>query len=142
MNVLFTLQFVKTALASAVIFICLDLLWLSVVARRIYFKQLGYLAQIRNDRVKFILPVGLLAQCIIAVGLAAMITVSLQIDNRLMVSVPFGGFCGFVIYATYDLTNLSFVKKWPVPITIIDIAWGTVQGIISGFYVYYLMGAL
>lgn len=142
MNILFTLQFFKTALVSAVIFILLDLLWLSVLARRIYLKQLGYLAEIRNNRVKFILPVGFLAQCIIALGLAAMITVALQLDNRLMVSVPFGGFCGFVIYATYDLTNLSFVKNWPMPITIIDIAWGTFQGLIAGFYVYYLMGAL
>jgi uncharacterized membrane protein len=141
MNILFTLQFFKTALVSAIIFIFLDLLWLSVLARRIYLNQLCYLSEIRNNRVKFILPVGFLAQCIISLGLAAMITVSLQLDNRLMVSVPFGGFCGFVIYATYDLTNLSFVKNWPIPITIIDIAWGTAQGVFAGFYVFYLLAA-
>ncbi|MDD4211451.1 MAG: DUF2177 family protein, partial [Clostridia bacterium] len=28
-------------------------------------------------------------------------------------------------YATYDLTNLATINKWPLKITIIDLAWGS-----------------
>jgi uncharacterized membrane protein len=33
---------------------------------------------------------------------------------------------GFITYATYDLTNLSTLKDWPLMITIVDLAWWTV----------------
>jgi uncharacterized membrane protein len=139
MDMLCTLKFMKVALASMLIFIALDLIWLALVARRIYFRQLGYLAVIRNERVKFRLPVGLAVQAIIALGLAVMVTVSLQVNDTLTNAVLSGGFCGFVLYATYDLTCLSFIKDWPVPITVIDIAWGTTQGLMAGLYVFYLL---
>ncbi len=42
------------------------------------------------------------------------------------------------MHCTYDLTNLPFVWDYPVPITIIDIAWGTSYGIFAGFNVFYL----
>lgn len=38
----------------------------------------------------------------------------------------FGAFFGLVCYATYDLTNLSVAKDWPLLITIVDLAWGAV----------------
>jgi uncharacterized membrane protein len=53
-------------------------------------------------------------------------------------AIAIGLFSGFVLYCTYDLTNLSFVKGYPVAITIIDIAWGTAQGFFAGFYVFFL----
>ncbi|MBX9643772.1 MAG: DUF2177 family protein, partial [Novosphingobium sp.] len=37
---------------------------------------------------------------------------------------------GLVCYATYDLTNQATLKVWPVHVTLIDLAWGTVA---SGF---------
>ena len=30
-----------------------------------------------------------------------------------------------VAYATYDLTNLSTLRDWPLAVTLVDIAWGT-----------------
>ena len=32
---------------------------------------------------------------------------------------------GFFAYATYDLTNLSTLRNWPVSLSIVDLAWGT-----------------
>ncbi len=31
-------------------------------------------------------------------------------------------------YATYDLTNLATVAGWPVGLTLVDLAWGTLLG--------------
>jgi uncharacterized membrane protein len=30
-----------------------------------------------------------------------------------------------ITYATYDLTNLATIKDWPVIVTVVDLAWGT-----------------
>ena len=99
---------------------------------------MSYLATIENDRIIFNLPVGLLVQAIIAFGLVVFISLGLLVENTLMTSIGVGAFAGFVMYCTYDLTNLSFVRDYPVFITIVDIAWGTAQGIFAGFYVFYL----
>ena len=131
-------SFFKVAGLSAVIFVVLDLLWLSVVARTVYFKHMSYLAAIENERIVFNLPVGLSVQIIIAFGLAVFVSLGLLVQNSLGTAIGIGIFSGFVLYCTYDLTNLSFIKGYPVGITIIDIAWGTTQGFFSGIYVYYL----
>jgi len=138
MQYFLTSTFFKVALLSIPIFIVLDLLWLSVVARGFYFKQLSYLAAVENDRIVFNLPVGLLVQVIIALGLVVFVSLGILLQNTLGAAVGVGAFAGFVLYCTYDLTNLSFVKDYPVPITVLDIAWGTLQGFLAGLYVFYL----
>ena len=130
--------FLKVAGLSVIIFVILDLFWLSMVARGIYFKHMGYLAVIENGRIMFNLPVGLSVQVIIALGLAVFVSLALLVQNTLGTAIVMGVFSGFVLYCTYDLTNLSFVRGYPVAITVIDIIWGTAQGLFSGMYVFYL----
>lgn len=138
MNYFLSSTFFKVAGLSIIIFIVLDLLWLSVAASTIYFKQMSYLAVIENGRIVFNLPVGLLVQAIIALGLAVFISLALLVENTLITSLYIGAFAGFVMYCTYDLTNLSFVRNYPVFIAVVDIAWGTAQGFFAGIYVFYL----
>lgn len=138
MNYFVSPTFLKVAGCAIFIFVVLDLLWLSVVAKSLYFKHMSYLAEIENGRIVFNLPVGLGVQAIIALGLAVFVSLGLLVENTLPAAVITGAFAGFVIYCAYDLTNLSFVRGYPVAITLIDIAWGTAQGIFSGFYVFYL----
>jgi len=53
--------------------------------------------------------------------------------ESLKMAILTGMFFGFIAYSTYDLTNLATLKNWPLVITIIDIAWGTVlSGTVSG----------
>ncbi len=35
-----------------------------------------------------------------------------------------GAFLGLCAYGTYDLTNQSVLRDWPLIVTVIDIAWG------------------
>ncbi len=35
-----------------------------------------------------------------------------------------GAAFGFVLYGVYDLTNYALLKGWPLPVVIVDIAWG------------------
>jgi len=137
-NYFISSTFLKVAGLSIATFIILDLLWLSVVGQAIYFKHLSYLAEVQNNRIVFNLPVGLAVQAIIGLALAAFISLGLLVDNSLSTSLLIGAFAGFAMYSAYDMTNLSYVKGYPVIITVIDIAWGTTQGIFSGIYVFFL----
>lgn len=138
MEFLFTFKFLKIAVIAAVIFIVLDLLWIGVIASKIYAQHLGFLAEMKDGKVVFKIPVGLMVQVVIAVGLTAIILLALQLDNRLVVAMAMGAFTGFVIYFTYDFTNYSFVKGWTLPVSLLDVGWGTLQGFLAGGYVYFL----
>jgi uncharacterized membrane protein len=37
-----------------------------------------------------------------------------------------GAAYGFITYATFDLTALALLKDWPLLLTVVDLAWGTV----------------
>jgi uncharacterized membrane protein len=39
-------------------------------------------------------------------------------------AVLLGAVFGLVAYATYDLTNLATLMRWPLNVTLIDLAWG------------------
>lgn len=138
MGFLFTWKLLKIAVTSAVIFVVLDILWIGFFAANMYADQLGYLGRLEAGKVTFNLPVGILVQVIISIGLTVIISTALQLDNRLLTGILMGAFTGFVLYCTYDLTNLSFVKDWPLRVTLIDIGWGTLQGLMAGAYVYAL----
>jgi uncharacterized membrane protein len=40
-------------------------------------------------------------------------------------AVGYGALMGFLMYAMYDLTNLTFLKDYPMSFVAIDIMWGT-----------------
>jgi uncharacterized membrane protein len=46
-------------------------------------------------------------------------------SDRWEVALGLGALFGFFAYGTYDMTNLATLKRWPVAITVVDIAWGT-----------------
>lgn len=139
MEFLLSAKFLKVSLTSAVIFILLDFLWLAIIASAWYRQTLGFLAELDpQGKIIFNIPMGLIAQVVIALALSAVITLALHVDNRLVVALSWGAFIGFAIYATYDFTNLSFVKGWPLWISLLDVAWGTLQGLMAGAYVFYL----
>jgi uncharacterized membrane protein len=139
MEFLFSAKFLKIASASAIIFILLDFLWLAVIASAWYRQTLGFLAQLDpQGKIIFNIPFGLIAQVAISLALSAVIMLALHIDNRLIVAIGWGAFIGLAIYTTYDFTNLSFVKGWPLWISVLDVCWGTLQGLLAGVYVFYL----
>ncbi|MEZ4579135.1 MAG: DUF2177 family protein [Desulfobacterales bacterium] len=120
MNYFLSSTFLKVAGLSIVIFIVLDLVC-CLLARGVYFRQMSYLATIENSRIVFNLPVGLSVQAIIALDLRCLFPWDCWWKTPW--PRPLGwAFAGFVMYCTYDLTNLSFIRGYPVAITVIDIA--------------------
>jgi uncharacterized membrane protein len=53
-----------------------------------------------------------------------------------------GALLGMAAYATYDLTNLSTLRDWPLVVTVVDIVWGTVLAASVATASYFIAGWL
>ena len=97
----------------------IDMVWLGIVAKSTYANAMG--ALLRADpnlwaaaAFYLLFPVGLL-----------MFAVLPQADSPVWKAALMGALFGFFAYSTYDLTNLAVIKDWPLGLTFIDMAWGT-----------------
>jgi uncharacterized membrane protein len=118
--------------ATACVMIVLDLIWLGIIAKPLYQNGIGHLMagspRIVPAALFYLLfPLGLVLFAVLPQSATGVWT------NALL----WGGLFGFFAYATYDLTNLATLKNWPLPLALIDMAWGTtVSGVAStaGFF--------
>ena len=129
-----TMQLIKLYFLALPVYLLVDGLWLTVIAKNFYAKHLGYLmAPNPNWFAAGIFYLGYVIGIVIFAISPALRESSF--GKSLLLGALFGAFC----YATYDLTNLATVKNWPWFITVIDIIWGaTVTMIVAG--AGYLLG--
>ena len=121
-------MFLKLYLIALPVFLAIDAVWLTVVAKNFYAKQIGYLMA-KNPN----LFAALIFYLIFIAGLVFFV-ITPALDKKMWTHALLAGlFFGLVTYATYDLTNLATVKDWPLIITIVDLIWGTVlSSVVSG----------
>ena len=121
------LKYLGTYLAIFLTMFVIDMLWLGVIAKSTYANAMGPLLSPSPNlwaaaAFYLLFPVGLL---IFAVLPGA--------DSPVWKAALMGALFGFFAYSTYDLTNLAVIKGWPLGLTFIDMAWGTmVSGIAAG----------
>jgi len=112
-------MFAKLYLIALPVFFLIDMIWLGVIAKNFYAKQIGFLLA---PNVNWIAAI--LFYLLFIVGLVLFVVMpSLEIKSLSHVII-FGALFGLISYATYDLTNLATVKNWPLLITIVDLCWG------------------
>lgn len=46
---------------------------------------------------------------------------------------------GLIAYGTYDLTNFSMLREWPLSITVIDMLWGTCMTVLTSLISYFIL---
>ena len=113
--------YLKLYLCTLVGFLAIDAVWLTVVARGFYRRQLGFLL---SDQPNW--WAAIIFYLLFVVGLLVFAIVPGLQAGSLRKVLLLGAFFGLVTYATYDLTNLATVKNWPWLVTLVDMAWGTV----------------
>ncbi|MGB4659396.1 MAG: DUF2177 family protein [Mobilitalea sp.] len=113
----------KTYIIALVVFFLIDIVWLVVVARKLYQKELGY---IMSEKPNWI--VAALFYLIFIAGLVFFVINPALEKNSWTYALFVGMLFGLITYSTYDLTNLATLKDWPIKITIIDLIWGTSLG--------------
>jgi len=111
---------IKTYLTALIVFFVIDLVWLGVIALKLYRHYLGALMA---EKVNW--PAALIFYGIFISGLVFFVIEPALAKESLRYALGAGAFFGFLTYATYDLTNLATLKGWPLPITLIDLVWGS-----------------
>lgn len=112
--------------ATFLVMLVIDLLWLGVIAKNMYAQAMGDLMS-PQPRLAFaalfylMYPVGLVIFAVLP-GVDA---------NSVLRAGVLGALFGLFAYGTYDLTNLAVVRGWPMGLSFIDMAWGTMVSGVS-----------
>lgn len=112
-------KYLKLYLLTVPVFFAVDLLWLGVVAKNLYQKELSHLL---GSSVNW--SAAALFYLIYIVGIILFAVRPALVDQSLPRAALGGALFGFFTYATYDLTNLATLRDWPLKVVVVDIAWG------------------
>ena len=115
------LRFFWAYAATLLVMVVLDGLWLGLVARSTYQAGIGPLMA---DPPRW----GAAALFYLAYPLGLMVFAvwpSAATPGWAPVAL-LGAGLGLMAYGTYDLTNLATLRGWPLGLSLLDMAWGTV----------------
>ena len=114
------IRYVFGYLATGGAMLVLDIIWLTLMAPRLYRPRIG---ELMADQPAMVPAAAFYLIYLTAIMLLAVLP-AVREDSwkRLLFNAAVFGFCA---YATYDLTNQATLKVWSTTITVIDMAWGT-----------------
>lgn len=124
--------YLKLYLATLIAFFAIDMVWLGLVARTFYRQQLGFLLSPNTNWVAAVI-----FYLLFILGILVFVVLPGLEADSLKTTILRAALFGLITYATYDLTNLATVKDWPLLVTVVDLAWGTVLSIAvscAGFF--------
>ena len=128
------LQGLITYALTLVVFLLVDLVWLTKIAPQFYRKEIGHLMAEKPNGIAAIV-----FYLLFVVGMVVFVGYPTYESGQWWQALLYGGAFGMFTYATYDLTNLATLKKWPVKLTLIDIAWGTFISGTTSVIVFFLL---
>ena len=109
--------------------VAVDMLWLLVIAKKMYQDEMGDLMASEPNLVA-----GFAFYVLYAVGVCVFVIMPALSKQSWFDAVLYGAMFGFFCYMTYNLTNLSVVRNFPMRLVFIDMAWGSfVTAAVSGF---------
>lgn len=114
--------------AVTLIVLCLaDFLWLGFVTKDFVRAQVG---PVLLDAPRWI-PAALF-YAMYATGVLYFVVLPAAATGSWQQAAMRGALFGLFCYGTYDLTNLATLKSWTLPLTMVDIAWGTLVTAVMG----------
>ncbi|MCB1464833.1 MAG: DUF2177 family protein [Nitratireductor sp.] len=119
-------QYAIAYIATAIVFLALDFVWLTRIARNFYFDRLGDLL-LDQPRI----GVAAAFYLVYVVGVVVFAVLPALKAESLAHAVLLGALFGLVAYATYDITNFATLKNWPFSVVALDVAWGSFLTAIS-----------
>jgi uncharacterized membrane protein len=106
------------ALAALIV---LDGLWLGILMKEFYRRNLAAVARMADGGLDPIWPVASLVYPVIAAGLAVFVLARARTPLE---ALAFGALFGALTFAVYDLTNHATLRDWRTEMTLVDICWG------------------
>ncbi len=111
--------------ATAVIFLALDAVMLSLVMKPLFARHLG-------DAMRDSPMLGAAGAFYLAyvAGLVVLVSLPALRDADPMRALLYGALVGAMAYGTYEFTSMSVMKDWSWSMVVTDTLWGTV---LTGF---------
>jgi uncharacterized membrane protein len=113
------MEFLKHFGVVAGLFVIIDSIWIAGVANKFYKKQLSALLLAKPKFLPAIIFY------IIYITAVVVLVLTPGLSHSYSWVVGHAALFGLAMYATYDLTNISTLKNWPVAVTVVDLIWGT-----------------
>jgi uncharacterized membrane protein len=110
-------RYVVLYLATLIVLVPIDFLFLGFVAKGFFVAQVG-------DMLGDIRPVPAILFYLLYV-LGILIFVSASAGATSQSTLLYGALFGFFCYATFELTSLSLLKHWTWPVVMMDVTWGS-----------------
>jgi uncharacterized membrane protein len=120
------MRFVVAYIATAIVFLGLDALWLSRVALGMYRRELGGLLLDKPN-----LAIAGVFYLLFVAGIVLLAIFPALNGGTWVNALLMGAVLGLVAYGTYDITNLATLKGWSTSLALIDLTWGTVLTAVS-----------
>jgi uncharacterized membrane protein len=127
------LNALMTYLTVLVVFTAVDLLWLGAFALNFYKREIGTLL-LERPRIR----VAFIFYALYSVGIVVLAVQPAIDSGQWHIALLLGAVFGTCAYGTYDLTNLSTLRRWPLHLSLIDMAWGTMMTTISALAGYFV----
>jgi uncharacterized membrane protein len=104
-------------LATLIVMVPLDILFLGVLARGFFQSQVG-------DMLGPLRPVpAVVFYLVYAAGI--LVFVNAVEGATIRSTLIYGALFGLFAYATFDLTVLAVLRHWTWPVAFVDVAWGS-----------------
>ena len=106
-------------LIASVIFLVIDVIWLSFATKSFYRPLIGNLL---TDTP--VIWAAVLFYVLYVFGMA-LVVIQPCVDSASLFKTVYTGFIfGLVAYGTYNLTNMAVLKGWSPTVTFVDMFWG------------------
>ncbi len=115
----------KLYLTCFLTILLIDYIWLALIMKSFYIEKLRPIGLITGDTLQPVYWAAFAVYAVLSVGIVQFALPKLSLDTAWMTVFGTGALLGFIIYGTYDFTNHSTLKDWPLSLTLIDLAWGS-----------------
>jgi uncharacterized membrane protein len=120
------LKYLTAYIATVLVFLAVDFVWLTQVSTRFYVDRIGHLMMERPN----IVAAGVFYLFYVVGIVIFAVAPALKAESLAMAAI-LGGLFGLFTYGTYDVTNYATLRDWPISVVIVDVAWGTVLSAVS-----------
>ena len=108
--------------------IVIDFIWIGLLMKSFYVEQMRLIGRISGDKFEPVFWAAGLTYVVLSIGIVQFVLPKIGTETSWISAFGIGALFGFVIYATYDLTNYSTLKDWNLILTFTDLTWGAVLG--------------
>ena len=121
MGVLVVTRYLAAYGVCIAVMLMLDGIWIGVLAKPWYLQGIGHLMGTTFNAVA-----AAAFYAIYGIGLVYFVVAPGGVSTGWSKTLLSGAVFGLCAYAAYDLTNLATLRNWPLGVSLMDMAWGSV----------------